>query len=56
MVPLASVEPWVGQASPALTVRWEDSGGHVGFPPDLDLGEPSPRGLEPQVLHWLVTR
>ena len=56
MVPLASVEPWLGQASPALSVRWQDSGGHVGFPPDLDLGEPSPRGLEPQVLHWLVTR
>lgn len=43
-----------GASAAALTVRWVDRGGHVGFPPDLDLGLETPKGLEGQVLGWLL--
>lgn len=43
-----------GAAASGLTVRWVDRGGHVGFPPDLDLGLATPKGLEGQVLGWLL--
>lgn len=36
-----------------LEVRWTASGGHVSFPPALDLGYGPEPGLEAQVLHWL---
>jgi len=38
---------------PRLEVRWAAPGGHVGFPPRLDLGIAAPPGLESQVLGWL---
>lgn len=53
MVPLATYQPWLGAAAPALEVRRSAAGGHLGFPPDLDLGVAAPRGLENQVLGWL---
>lgn len=56
MVSEDGVKPWLGDASKALDVRWRNRGGHVGFPPDLDLGEKAPRGLEPQVIQWLLDR
>ncbi len=56
MVSAEGVRPWLGGASQALEVRWRNRGGHVGFPPGLDLGERAPLGLEPQVLRWLSDR
>ncbi len=56
MVSAEGVRPWLDGASPALDVRWRNRGGHVGFPPGLDLGERAAPGLEPQVLHWLANR
>ena len=37
MVTAAQLRPWLADASDALDVRWT-VGGHVGFPPGLDLG------------------
>lgn len=54
MVAAHTVAPSLERISSPLEVRWSDRGGHVGFPRDLDLGLPGPRGLEGQVLGWLV--
>lgn len=56
MVTEPTVRPALATASGALDVRWVDRAGHVGFPPDLDLGEPGARGLAAQVLSWLERR
>jgi predicted alpha/beta-fold hydrolase len=53
MVPFHTVEPWLEAPPEPLTVRVTSRGGHVGFPPGLDLGLGSDRGIEAQVLHWL---
>lgn len=53
MVPASTVRPALPAAAPALDVRWLRTGGHVGFPPDTDLGEPTGRGLERQIASWL---
>jgi hypothetical protein len=37
-----------------LELRWLPAGGHVGYPSDVELGEPGPRGVEPQALEWLL--
>lgn len=52
MVPVATLEGALSQASPALDVR-RAAGGHVTFPRRLDLGLGPRRGLEAQLLHWL---
>jgi uncharacterized protein len=39
----------------SLEVRWLDRAGHVGFPPDVDLGQRAPLGLEPQTIAWLAS-
>jgi predicted alpha/beta-fold hydrolase len=55
MVPPSLLEPVLAEGTPdALEVRWVDGGGHVGFPPGLDLGEAAPPGLAAQVLGWLL--
>ena len=54
MVPPWSVRSWLAAAPPALTVHWVGRGGHVGFPPDLDLGYVAALGLEAQALSWLL--
>jgi predicted alpha/beta-fold hydrolase len=54
MIPAATVRPALVGGTPRLDVRWLRAGGHVGFPYDVDLGEKAPRGLEPQILHWLT--
>lgn len=54
MVPAHSVRPALSDASALLDVRWHTRGGHVGFPADLDLGEPAPLGLPSQVRSWLT--
>ena len=56
MVPAASVDSWLAARPPALTVRWSERGGHVGFPADLDLGLGGPPGLLAQLLAWLRPR
>jgi predicted alpha/beta-fold hydrolase len=53
MIPADTVRPALAGAT-RLDVRWLRAGGHVGFPFDVDLGERAPRGLEPQLLHWLM--
>jgi predicted alpha/beta-fold hydrolase len=53
MVPASTLRPALEGAAPLLEVRWLGRGGHVGFPSGIDLGEPVPLGLEPQVLSWL---
>lgn len=53
---LSDIEASVSQANALLEVRRLRSGGHVGFPPGLDLGEDAPGGLERQVLRWLERR
>lgn len=53
MVLPRAIEPGLRGASSALDVHWIRRGGHVGFAPDVDLGQPGPRGLERQVLAWL---
>jgi predicted alpha/beta-fold hydrolase len=53
MVPAFTLRPALEAAAPRLQVRWLGRGGHVGFPSSVDLGQPAPLGLEPQVLSWL---
>jgi len=54
MVPEPTLRPALGQCSPSIDWRWVDRGGHVGFPPDLDLGVRGERGLEQQILEWFA--
>jgi uncharacterized protein len=54
MVPADTVRPALLAASPQLDVRWLRTGGHVGFPLSVDLGEKAPRELLPQVVSWLA--
>ena len=56
MVPADTLLPVLSGARPPLEVRWIDRGGHVGFPARVDLGFPGPRGLEDQVVAWLLDR
>jgi len=53
MVPAASVRPALPSRAPQLDVRWLQSGGHVGLPARVDLGEAAPPALGAQVLAWL---
>jgi predicted alpha/beta-fold hydrolase len=54
MVPEQTLRHAVRQCSASVDWRWVDRGGHVGFPPDLDLGLPGGRGLERQILDWFA--
>jgi len=54
MVPADTVRPALALAAPRLDVRWLGTGGHVGVPADVDLGEQAPRGLESQIASWLM--
>jgi predicted alpha/beta-fold hydrolase len=56
IVSIGDIEASLGEANPLLEVRRLGTGGHVGFPPWLDLGEDAPGGLERQVLRWLERR
>lgn len=47
MVPARSVKPALAGASPRLTVRWMQGGGHVAFPG---------QGIDGQVIAWLRSR
>lgn len=53
LVPFGSIERVLdGRSLPSLDVRRAEPGGHLGFPPTLDLGVDAPVGLVPQVLGW----
>lgn len=54
MVPASTVTPHLRRAGSSIDIRWVRRGGHVGFPRDLDLGLPGPRGLFPQLLSWVA--
>lgn len=54
MVPPWTYERHLARALPALEQRLLTSGGHVGYPPGLDLGEAGPRGVEAQAITWLL--
>lgn len=53
MVPAATLRPWLAEAQ-RLDVRWVPRGGHLGFPPRLDIGEAGERGIDNQVVAWLL--
>ena len=53
LVPEEAVRPALDGAS-RVTTRWLAPAGHMGFPGELDLGVDAPRGLEAQVLGWLI--
>ena len=53
IVPLQGLRSVLEHAPSCLTVRWLDTGGHVSFPPNLNLGQQAPLGLEHQVIRWL---
>jgi predicted alpha/beta-fold hydrolase len=59
MIPPSAIRPALAPHDPVtlarfLTVRWLERGGHLGFPKGIDLGLAGPRGLESQVLLWLL--
>jgi predicted alpha/beta-fold hydrolase len=56
MVPRGVLEPVLGGVSATTEITWTARGGHVGFPGDLDLGRRGPRGLESQIVAWLLER
>jgi predicted alpha/beta-fold hydrolase len=56
IIPSETISSAVAGASPALRVVWTERGGHVGFPPDLELGQSGPLGFESQVLVWLASQ
>lgn len=53
MISARSVRAGLGEAPEHLRVVWSANGGHVGFPPDADLGLGGGPGMEHQVIHWL---
>jgi predicted alpha/beta-fold hydrolase len=53
MVPESTVRPALERRYPLLDTRWLDEGGHVGFPPALDLGFGGETGIYPQIFRWL---
>lgn len=55
MVFFQTLERFLPAASP-IDARILDRGGHVGFPPGVDLGDGASGGIEDQVLHWLRRR
>jgi hypothetical protein len=56
MVPHATVSQVIRDASSRLEARFVAAGGHVGFPMGCDLGASGERGLEAQVISWLLAR
>lgn len=53
MIPASVVEEAAAAAPEMLDVRWIDAGGHVYFPPQLDLGLGPQKGIVGQALGWL---
>jgi len=55
MVTARSIRAGLAMVPHDLRVEWVERGGHVGFPPALDLGQDAPLGVESQVLGWLAS-
>ncbi len=53
IVPAESLRGPLARASSSLTVRWIPGGGHVFFPPGVDMGFGGAAGLEGQIMAWL---
>lgn len=56
MIPAGSIEPLVAAEPSELQMCWADNGGHVFFPPAVDLGLGRPQAVVPQALAWLEGR
>jgi hypothetical protein len=54
IVPIHTLRTAINRASRALSVISVNSGGHMIFPQDLDLGQAGLPGLENQVTRWLL--
>lgn len=56
MIPPAAIRPALQEtSSKLLAARWLPRGGHIGFASNFDLGFEGARGLEPQMLRWLLS-
>jgi hypothetical protein len=53
MVPIDTVLPWLHNA-PALRRIVTNRGGHVGFPPKMDLGLGTKGTVEDQIIQWML--
>ncbi len=53
MVPASTLRTVLADRAAGLEVRWIESGGHVAFPRDLDMGFGGRPGLGHQMLAWL---
>lgn len=53
MIPHFTVEPMLDAPPELLEVRWLGVGGHVFFPPDIDLGQGPAPGVVDHALAWL---
>jgi len=54
LVPPHTLRSVEANASPALTTRWVDTGGHIYFPARVDLRFGGGLGLERQAVSWLT--
>jgi hypothetical protein len=54
LVPVATLRAALGGVSATTEVTWTPRGGHVGFPPRLDLGRGGRPGLPGQLAAWLA--
>ena len=54
MVTADSVRRGLRRVRHDLRVEWAAGAGHVGFPRGFDFGQEAPRGLDHQVLAWLL--
>ena len=54
MIPADSLRGALGRASQQVVVRWVRGGGHVFFPPRVDLGLGARVGVENQVMAWVA--
>ncbi|MBX2813193.1 MAG: alpha/beta fold hydrolase [Myxococcales bacterium] len=53
IVPWNTIKTSVDAHSKNLTVQMLNTGGHVAFPSDINLGYGEAHGLEAQVIHWM---
>ncbi len=56
MVAAHTVRPHLSVPHDNLQVAWAEQGGHVGFPPDIDLGLGFEGELWDQVVRWLAEK
>lgn len=54
MVPIASQLPYLENAADCVTHLIVPGGGHVGFPPNLVIGDAEGSTYDQQLIHWLI--